>query len=276
MTPCAGAVSPRGKGEPMSTDPDDDSAADWSEQELSVLRSAELDAPPHGALDRTLAAIGVGAALGAGVAVGTASSVGSAAQVGRVAHGSMWLKWASAGLVGCGIAGALLLHRHSATRGQTPVSLNAAPRAAPSVPKSDPPSAVAAPSALPALAPSPAAAVPAPSTPSSQASAPARADNQDKPDGGKDALAAEIRMIDEAREQLRHGDPQSSLKTLAEYDQLVKRGGSMRAEATVVRIEAYQASGDAARATALGQRFLLNNPSSPYADYVKRILSRAD
>jgi outer membrane protein assembly factor BamD (BamD/ComL family) len=48
----------------------------------------------------------------------------------------------------------------------------------------------------------------------------------------------------------------------------------MRAEATVVRVEALQASGDTARATALGQRFLAKNPKSPYADYVKRILAQ--
>ena len=83
-------------------------------------------------------------------------------------------------------------------------------------------------------------------------------------------------MIDEARARLRHGDAQGSLETLARYDQLVKRGGSMRAEATVVRIEALQASGDATRATALGERFLAKNPNSPYADYVKRILSHAN
>ena len=89
-----------------------------------------------------------------------------------------------------------------------------------------------------------------------------------------DALAAEIRLIDEARADLRQSDPGAALETLTRYDQLVKHGGSMRAEATVVRVEALQASGDTARATALGQRFLAKNPQSPYADYVKRILAR--
>jgi outer membrane protein assembly factor BamD (BamD/ComL family) len=49
----------------------------------------------------------------------------------------------------------------------------------------------------------------------------------------------------------------------------------MRAEATVVRIEALKASGDAAGAGALADRFLSKNPDSPYADYVKRILGQA-
>jgi outer membrane protein assembly factor BamD (BamD/ComL family) len=92
----------------------------------------------------------------------------------------------------------------------------------------------------------------------------------------KDVLAQEIRLIDEARARLRKADPQGSLETLSRYDQLVKHGGSMRAEATVVRIEAYQKSGDTARAAALGQRFLDKNPDSPYVDYVKRMLARAN
>ena len=102
---------------------------------------------------------------------------------------------------------------------------------------------------------------------------PTRADAPDKRDSNKDGLSEEIRLIDEARSRLRAGDAQGSLETLTRYDQLVKRGGSMRAEATVVRIEAFQASGNAARATALGEHFLAKNPGSPYADYVRRILS---
>jgi hypothetical protein len=251
---------------------DDDIHADWDSNELSVLRSAELDTPPRGSVERTLAAIGAGAALGTGLGLGGASSLGGAAKAGSsMAHGSIWLKWLGAALVGGGLASAAFVVKHHEKR---------APAAQIASPPAPAPVALAAPEPTsPAAQSEPGTVSPAlsaaPVPPSPAVQAPLRSDTPDKLDS-KDALAAEIRMIDEARARLRHGDPQGSLETLGRYDQLVKRGGSMRAEATVVRIEALQASGNATRAAALGERFLAKNPDSPYADYVKRILSQAN
>jgi hypothetical protein len=269
---CVGAGSSRGKGERVSIEENDDIHADWSANELSVLRSAELDAPPRGSVERTLTAIGVGTALGAGF--GTSASLSSAAKLGGMARGTAWLKWLSMALVGAGIAGALFLTRHRERGASLTSNVNmpvaTAVVAEPSVSPvgAGAPSAVAnAPAATATAAP-----VVAASAPSAGSQSSARAGTADN---GQD-LAEEIRLIDEARGRLRRGDAAGSLETLAHYDQLAKHGGSMRAEATVVRIEALQASGDSARASALGQRFLTKNPNSPYVDYVKRILARAN
>lgn len=252
----------------MSQHDDSDIQADWSETEMSVLRSAELDAPPRGSVERTLTAIGVGAALGAGAGVGTTSSLGGVAKASSsMVHGSMLLKWLAAAAVSGGIAGAIFVHRHPTPSAAVVPPASTVALAAPA-PEITEPTATAVPPAQNAgAAPSASAATPA--APSSVAATTSHADNGD-------GLAAEIRLIDQARDRVRRGDAAGSLATLAEYDQLVKHGGSMRAEATVVLIEAYQKSGDSARATALGQRFLAKNPGSPYAEYVKRILSRAN
>jgi hypothetical protein len=247
---------------------EEDIQAEWSSSELSILRSAELDIPPHGSVERTLTALGVGAALSASASLGTASAVATATHAGRMAHGTLWLKWLAAAAVGGGLMGAFFLLKHG-EKAKVPSALRGPVTVAPAAP---PPVPANLPSVAAAEAPSAAPVAPAPA-PSVVAQAAARTDSSAKPESS-DALAAEIRMIDEARDRLRHGDAHGSLETLARYDELVKRGGSMRAEAAVVRIEAYQASGDSARATALGQRFLTKNPNSPYADYVKRVLAR--
>ena len=255
----------------MTMEHEEEMDADWTAKELSVLRSAELDVPPRGSVEKTLAAIGAGAALGIGVGAGTASSVGGALKVASMARWTAATKWLTAAAVGAGVASAaLMVHRQHgsapAVSAANPVvaAVPMTPPAAPSVIAPETPVAAAAPAvsveALPLAAPS------APVR--GEAAAPARESSE--------TLAAEIRLIDQARGQLRGGDAQGALATLAQYEQLVGHGGSMRAEATVVRIEALQASGDSARASALGQRFLAKNPSSAYADYVKRVLARAN
>ena len=255
----------------MSMEHEEDMDADWTAKELSVLRSAELDVPPRGSVEKTLTAIGAGAALGIGIGAGTASSVGSAAKVASMARWSAAMKWLTAAAVGAGVAGAVLVvHRQkpssAAVSQANPVvaATPVIPMLAPSVIATETPVAAAAPvpSSEPVIAP--------------VVSAPTHVDVGALQRESKETLAAEIQLIDRARGKLRAGDANGSLATLADYDKLVGHGGSMRAEATVVRIEALQASGDGARASALGQRFLARNPSSAYADYVKRILARAN
>jgi len=252
----------------MTVEHEDDMNADWSAKELSVLRSAELDVPPRGSVEKTLAAIGAGAVLGIGAGAGTASSVGSAVRVAGLARWSAVMKWLSAAAIGAGVAStALVLHRH-------PKAAAAVSSPSPSV--AAPPAAALAATPATATAVTEATSVPSvEQAPKAVASAPARSDGASSARETKETLAAEIRLIDEARARLRAGDAPGSLAALADYDRLVGRGGSMRTEATVVRIEALQASGDSARASALAERFLSKNPSSAYADYVKRILARA-
>lgn len=245
----------------MTMNPEESIDSDWTERELLVLRSAALDTPPRGADDRTLVALGLAAAgVGAGAGVGTATVMKAAGQA------PIWLKWASVALLGGGVAGAILFAKHR--------TISSVPEATPAAAPSPAPMRGAAPIAA---APSLEAAAPAavPST-IDVADLPKEADASERRDVTKRSLSDEIRLIDEARTRLRGGDARGALEVLDRYDLLVRRAGSMRAEAAVVRIEALQASGAGDRARSLGERFLAMNPTSPYADYVRRLLARGD
>jgi outer membrane protein assembly factor BamD (BamD/ComL family) len=53
--------------------------------------------------------------------------------------------------------------------------------------------------------------------------------------------------------------------------------GALRQEATLLRIEALHRAGDRARARALAERFLADNPNSPHAPRVRALgLDAAD
>ena len=241
--------------------------ANWTAGELSVLRSAEEDVPRAGSLKRTLTALGGGSGLGA--EPGPAPLANPLGPLARL--GPRWLRATVAGAVlALGGLAALVI----ATRGRARVAASiAVPASVARVSRPEPaaPARASAPFAAPPPAEIAAAPLPAAATRPS-VSAPAR----DTRGPNDDTLAEEIRLIDEARIRLHRGDPKGALETIARYDQLVKRGGRMRAEATVVRIESLQASGDTARAAKLGQRFLADNPKSPYAGYVQRVLSRPE
>jgi hypothetical protein len=250
--------------------PDDDIAPDWNEAELSILRSAELDRPPARSVERTLAGLGVGA----GVAV--VASLGKAAALGHWVRGSLWLKWMGVALVGGGIAGSVLVLEKQRERGSATARASAITTRAPA-PALELRAPVTAPPAIPSVASSASEARDANPqlAPSGRAPAPGRSASSEEAARNGEALNAEIRTIDEARQRLRRGDALGALQALERYSQTVGRGGSLRAEATVVRIEALQTSGDARGAAALGQRFLAKNPRSPYADYVRRILAHS-
>jgi len=233
--------------------------ANWTAGELSVLRSAEEDVPAPGSLERTLTALGGGSGLGAEPGPAPLGSP----------LGPRWLRATVAGgVLAFGGVAALVI----ATRGRARVALPASASVT-RVSRPEPAAPARASTPFVATAPAEIASAPLPAAPARPSvSAPAR----DTRGPNDDTLPEEIRLIDEARTRLHRGDPKGSLETLARYDQLVKRGGRMRAEATVVRIESLQASGDPARAAKLGQRSLADNPSSPYAGYVQRVLSRPE
>jgi len=236
--------------------------ADWTAAELSVLRSAERDEPSPGSLDRTLTALGAGTAFADGL--GGASAASKLKVIANFGRG--WLKLPLLGtvLVVGGIAG-IAISTHGRARVATP----------PPTTQTRPAGAVLAAPSAPAVSPALTGDEPTPPA-SATALVPrsAQAPVKDARGSDKDSLAAEIRLIDEARHRLHQGDPRGALATLAGYEQLVKRGGSMRAEATVVRVESLQASGDKAQAAKIGQRFVAENPNSPYVGYLQRLLSR--
>jgi hypothetical protein len=247
---------------------DDDTSADWSDAELSVLRSAELDRPAADAVDRTLAGLGVGAGLV------TVAALSKGATLGGLLRSSLWVKWLGVALLGGGIAGSVLVSQERAQNGAAPAvaSANGA-RGFTRVEKRAPENAAPAGSSVALSAPeAPTVAVPA----AVSGRAPVQNRNtalEQKPH--EEALSAEIQAIDGARQRVRRGDWQGALAALDRYSQMVGRGGSLRAEATIVRIEALQASGDARGASALAERFLAKNRSSAYADYVRRILAQS-
>lgn len=244
---------------------DDVVDAHWTAEELSLLGSADLDRPPEDAIDKTLSALGVGVAAGVSAAVVMAGTTSAAAS----RSSGLLLKWLPSALLGAGAVGAVT------------IAMVASTSSAPSLARPSAASVTTATSALPPpqLEPSrPAAsstvAAIAPSATRSTRPAPSQAKASAEPTPAGKSLTEEIRAIDEARRLLRSGDAQGALGALARYDVMVGGRGSMRAEATVVRIEALRSSGDSAGAQALGLRFLTSNPRSPYADHVRRILAR--
>jgi TolA-binding protein len=86
-------------------------------------------------------------------------------------------------------------------------------------------------------------------------------------------LAAQVALVDLARDRLAAGDHLAALAALAEYHQRFP-SGDLDAEADVVRIETVIALGEARRARALGAAFLTRFPRSPLAQRVRSLLER--
>jgi hypothetical protein len=84
-------------------------------------------------------------------------------------------------------------------------------------------------------------------------------------------LAAEIAIVELAQRALRARRPQAALEVLDDYD---RRAGSSRLgpAATVVRIEAHLALGQAEAARQLGERLLQQRPDSALAERVRSLL----
>jgi len=241
--------------------------ADWTSRELSILSSAALDVPPEGASERAIAGLQAAAALGIG-ATGVASAKAAASGLGvktvTLARLPLLLKWVGVALVGGGVvAGVVAVERFRGVRQGAEESAREARRARAVLPAAG-------------IASNPAPVTAVPGEPPPVVAPPAiepRAANAPKAAERKNALVEEIRSIDLARGLLRKGDARGALAELDRYEALARRGGSMRSEATIVRIEALRASGDVKGATALGERFLLQHPKSPYRDYVKSMLA---
>ena len=87
--------------------------------------------------------------------------------------------------------------------------------------------------------------------------------------------AASIReqtaMIDEARRQLRAGNPGGAVAELDRYHRKYKQG-MFGQEAVMLRIEALSRSGNQSAARQLAQRFLASKPSSQYAKRIESLV----
>ncbi|MEI9939430.1 MAG: hypothetical protein WDO69_19595 [Pseudomonadota bacterium] len=79
------------------------------------------------------------------------------------------------------------------------------------------------------------------------------------------SLSEELSALKVASSALSAGDTRAALTALDRYDRVLK-GQKLRAEATLLRIEALSRSGQAGAASALAQRFVEQNPGSPLVD----------
>lgn len=86
-----------------------------------------------------------------------------------------------------------------------------------------------------------------------------------------DSLREEILQIDKVRAAIRRGAPAQALDELDTYRARFPRG-VLQQESLVLRVQALQAAGRTAEATALGQSFLARHPKSPHAEKIARIL----
>jgi hypothetical protein len=87
-------------------------------------------------------------------------------------------------------------------------------------------------------------------------------------------LTDELGALKIASTALGAGDARAALVALDRYDHLLK-GGKLRAEATVLRMQALASSGDARAASALAQRFVDQNPDSPLIDRARSFIQQS-
>ena len=173
------------------------------------------------------------------------------ANVARISSARQWL--AAAACVSLAAGAALLLRPKNADVGisaepETVARARPEPRSVPSSAPSSAPSAVApiAPSLAVTAKPAPSVApVPVRSAPAS--------------------LSDELGALKVASSALSAGDPKAALSALDRYDRVLK-GQKLRAEATLLKIEALSRAGQAQAASTLAQRFVEQNPGNPLVD----------
>lgn len=85
------------------------------------------------------------------------------------------------------------------------------------------------------------------------------------------SLSDELSELKVASNALGAGDTRAALAALDRYDHVLK-GSKLRAEATMLRIQALASAGDASGASTLAQRFVDHNPESPLVDRARSFI----
>lgn len=85
------------------------------------------------------------------------------------------------------------------------------------------------------------------------------------------SMQDELLALKEAQTALSSSDAPAALRALDRYDHVLK-GKMLRAEASVLRIEALALGGQSDAASALATRFVEENPSSPSVDRVRTFI----
>lgn len=229
-----------------------------------LFRSGAGDAPPEGARDRALAALGLASMTGA--AAPLASGAPPASSSVGWSH-ARWAKWAMGG----GVAG-LLLFGLSHLRGKSVASTSASTAvvidALPSPTVTNDLASPLPPAMPPAVSVNerdPVQALPTTGTTRTALSRPVDAD---------EGLAEELRMVDRARQLITAGDASAGLAALDEYRHRFPRG-RLAPESLVLRVEALMARGDRAAAERVVAPFLQAHPQSPYAARLRALVPPA-
>jgi hypothetical protein len=123
-------------------------------------------------------------------------------------------------------------------------------------------------------APQPSVAWPAPPAPVEVTSPPASARPKTSVSSRVPSatLSDELEALKVAEKALSASEPQKALAALDRYDRTLK-GQKLRAEATLLRIEALARSGQREAAAALATRFSEQNPTSPLVDRARSFIS---
>jgi hypothetical protein len=228
-----------------------------TESELSALSEARGARPTRDARKRMLAGVGVGAALG--VTTTTSAAAASTSMFGGIL-GKALLATAVASALG-GAVWQLSKRQHTSTT----LPSNAKPAATKLLELPPTGAASVEPLASPSLLPSEVVSPGAPARPASVAPSPSA------------SLSAEVAALERARRALDSKAPREALKELEAYRQRFPRG-SLRAEQTVLTVEALLMQGNSARAIVLADRFAAAQPQSPYArraqDLVKAVRTK--
>jgi len=249
----------------------------FSDEELLLLRSAKDDRPSPEALAATLAAVGTGVAVASSaVAAQTAvAAAGKGAGTTATWMGSVaTAKWVSVVAIAAAVtAGGVALEQYASQREQARPRIQARHVPAHSLATqlareqsaalpSMPPTTVTPPLPPPSIAPSQ----------PKRAIEPRRVETTalalSQPD-----LTREIASLDAARAALRRGAAVDALRALAQYEAEYGHTGSLKIEATAVRIEALFSHGDRPRARSLARTFLSRHPQSPYAAAIRKLVA---
>ena len=94
-------------------------------------------------------------------------------------------------------------------------------------------------------------------------------------DAGRRAsqLALEVQLLDQARRELRAGDPAAALSTLDRRERDIALR-ALEPEAVVVRVEALLAAGQRERAARLAEQAITRNPTGAAAERLRRVLTK--
>ena len=267
-----------------------------SELMHSLLSAVREEQPKHAAMQRTLTVLGVGTALTVVASSSSALTAGSAAGSfsGAVSLGSakgvaapalMVIKWLSAGLLTglvatsavyvvtqptvvnspAGSATSVLAKQVALQSRRQPRVLASASNAenAPDIPAQ-----VELPASAPEVrsAPAPAAGAAEPSELSLSARVPpsSSADHDAQ-------LAAELALLDRARQALAAGNAASAMRSLNDYDARFEHP-NLLPEALYLRLEAFTLKGDRYETENVARRMLQAFPAGPHAARARAVL----